>query len=112
MTENAFEGLLARFQSGELHDLAAGGHVDGFGGTCDSCHHAQPNASGQACSNCHGSEAYFDEDLGLLVPRLKDAGHAGRPGDDSDPANVACAGCHQQTNEDGSWDCSQCHENF
>lgn len=107
-----FAGAMAQFaDNGPLHDMAAGGHVEGSGATCADCHHAEPNASGLACDSCHGAEAAYDDDLEMVVPSLKDTGHAGKPGDDT-TGNTACAACHQDTTDDGLWDCSQCHVNF
>jgi hypothetical protein len=108
LVADPFEGVLARFESGELHDLTMGGHVEGFDGTCEDCHHTEPNAAALGCDNCHGEVAAFDDDLGVVVPSFKDLGHAGRPGDET-TGNTACGACHQETTADGLWDCSHCH---
>ncbi|MBN2563490.1 MAG: hypothetical protein JXQ75_21435 [Phycisphaerae bacterium] len=78
------------------HDLSAGGHHNQ---ACTACHHVadgtKTDATGKACALCHNP----DEVVGG-IPVLKDVMHSSTGG---------CRACHNQQNEDGTWDCSFCH---
>ncbi len=68
---------------------------------CSICHHQKPNAAKKACHKCHNrDEGRFSKKFAAFVPKLKEAMH--------DP-DSGCRGCHDETTEDGLWDCSQCH---
>lgn len=72
-------------------------HVD----DCATCHHPEPNAADKACDKCHSrSEGRVVKEFNAFVPRLKEAMHNPDRG---------CRACHDDTTEDGLWDCSHCH---
>jgi hypothetical protein len=65
--------------------------------SCTDCHHDEPVAAGfDSCFDCHSDDpAEFNS--------LKSVAH------DSDGDDNGCRACHNQTTEEGSWDCSFCH---
>jgi mono/diheme cytochrome c family protein len=76
-------------------------HLQAF--ECTTCHHPEPvDAKLAACDVCH-----LDEWVGG-VPRLKEAMHT--PGGVSVVGNAGCRACHDVKTEDGSWQCSFCHQ--
>lgn len=89
-----------------VHDLSAGGHHDQ---KCLACHHDDPPAAGQACTDCHHqAEGLWNSQHGAFAAKLKevmhtDVGAGGRKG---------CRSCHNKSTPDGAWDCSQCHLDF
>jgi hypothetical protein len=83
----------------ELHGCITGPEADME--ACVSCHHEEPDAAGKACVTCHSrGQGHFSKEFGAFVPKLKDAMHN---------ADTGCRGCHEETTEDGLWQCSQCH---
>ena len=84
----------------ELHGCVTGA-TEGLD-ECMACHHEQPNAANQACIACHSrTEGHFSAKLDAFVPRLKDAMHNPDSG---------CRSCHDETTDDGLWQCSMCHK--
>ena len=68
---------------------------------CTTCHHEAPNAAEAACHTCHSRlEGRYSDKFATFVPRLKEAMHN---------PDIGCRGCHDESTEDGLWDCSQCH---
>ena len=81
---------------GCVSDQAAGA------GDCETCHHTQPNAAGKACTQCHSrDEGQYSAKLAAFVPKLKEAMHN---------PDTGCRGCHDETTDDGLWDCKMCHK--
>ncbi|UCG17378.1 MAG: cytochrome c3 family protein [Phycisphaerales bacterium] len=74
----------------ETHEFDHEAHSAAF--SCDTCHHA--GIMGCDASGCHAEEWIAG------VPSLKDAKHNPDGG---------CRSCHNETTEDGLWDCTQCH---
>ncbi len=75
-------------------------HMEAF--DCTTCHHTEPvDAKLAACDVCHLDE-WTDG-----VPPEKEAMHT--PSGVSEVGNAGCRACHNQTTEDGLWDCSFCH---
>jgi hypothetical protein len=74
----------------ETHEFDHDAHSAAY--SCDTCHHA--GMTGCDASGCHAEEWVGG------VPSLKDAMHNPEGG---------CRSCHNETTEDGLWDCTQCH---
>ena len=72
-------------------------HQDSAAVNCTDCHHDAPVPAGfVSCFDCHSDNpAEFNS--------LKSVAH------DSDGDDNGCRSCHNQTTEEGSWDCSFCH---
>jgi hypothetical protein len=68
---------------------------------CTTCHHEEPNAAETACHTCHDRrEGNFSKKYAAFVPKLKEVMHNPDSG---------CRACHDETTEDGLWNCNQCH---
>jgi len=82
-------------------------HEDHYALGCGACHHENPSAAGQACDACHDpAEGAFNDDLGIFVPKLKEAMHTA----DGADGKAGCRNCHTDSTADGLWDCSVCHQ--
>ena len=67
----------------------------GFG--CDPCHHTEPVDAGfNSCTMCHSDDPNE-------LNSFKQVAH------DEDEDDNGCRSCHNQTTEDGLWDCTVCH---
>ena len=74
---------------------------------CTMCHHQDPPAGFQNCDVCHNpDEGAFNDDLGMFVPKLKEAMHTA----DGADGKTGCRNCHTDSTEDGLWNCSFCHQ--
>lgn len=83
----------------EQHGCVSGPAADAE--DCASCHHAKPQSAGKACAACHSrDEGRFSKKFRAFVPKLKEAMH--------DP-DGGCRSCHDDTTEDGLWECRHCH---
>ncbi len=78
----------------EQHKVAAGNE-------CTTCHHEQPRAAAKACYECHQrDEGHYSKQFDAFVPKLKEAMH---------DLDAGCRSCHDDTTEDGLWECRRCH---
>ncbi|HUU96519.1 MAG TPA: cytochrome c3 family protein [Phycisphaerae bacterium] len=83
----------------EQHGCVSGPAADAE--DCANCHHAKPQSAGKACATCHSrDEGRFSKKFHAFVPKLKEAMH--------DP-DAGCRSCHDDTTEDGLWECRHCH---
>ena len=61
----------------------------------------QPRAAAKGCHECHQrGEGRYSKQFDAFVPKLKEAMH---------DLDAGCRSCHDDTTEDGLWECRRCH---